>query len=376
MPFYYGISALSARERKRTIAGIGALRRGLVASGVPQRNLASTALVATWNIREFDSDRFGERIPESFYYIAEIVDHFDVVAIQEVREDLRGLKRLLAILGGWWKYVVTDVTIGSSGNGERLALVYDSRKISFSGLAGEIVLPDLKGKPALQFARTPFVCGFKAGWSSFSLCTVHVYYGTDKKDDPRRVSEIRALAKVLAARGKADPRRISEPENLVLLGDFNIFSRNDVTFQALTKAGFTIPRELQSIPGTNVDKNKHYDQIAFMARPSRFDATGKAGVFDYYQYVFREDQQREYATLIKATGGTKTGYRQWRTHQMSDHLLMWCELKIDFSDAYLDELGRGKDVERPEAAPGSLVTRAAPRKRQKKTRGFKRPRKS
>lgn len=25
----------------------------------------------------------------------------------------------------------------------------------------------------------------------------------------------------------------------------------------------------------------------------------------------------------------------WRIHQMSDHLPMWVELKIDFSDAYL-----------------------------------------
>jgi hypothetical protein len=28
-------------------------------------------------------------------------------------------------------------------------------------------------------------------------------------------------------------------------------------------------------------------------------------------------------------------YKQWRTFQMSDHFPLWVELRIDFSDAYL-----------------------------------------
>jgi hypothetical protein len=30
----------------------------------------------------------------------------------------------------------------------------------------------------------------------------------------------------------------------------------------------------------------------------------------------------------------------WRTRQMSDHLPLWVELKIDFSDRYLEKLER------------------------------------
>jgi hypothetical protein len=55
----------------------------------------------------------------------------------------------------------------------------------------------------LQFARTPFVCGFKAGWARIDLCTVHIYYGDDKPLDPRRLEEIAKLAKFLAKRAKA-----------------------------------------------------------------------------------------------------------------------------------------------------------------------------
>lgn len=337
MPFYYGLKKLPAEERVRAVRGILELRKGLNAS-VPSRNLEGTILLATWNIREFDSNAFGARTAESYYYIAEIISHFDLVAIQEVREDLSALERLCSILGSWWQYIVTDTTDGAAGNKERLAFVYDSRKVRFSGLAGELVLPPTKSQPALQFARTPFLCGFKAGWSKFTLCTVHIVYGTSKRYDPRRVNEIETLAATMAERGREEGERIGEPENVVLLGDFNIFNRKDRTFEELVKQGFTIPEELQSIPGTNVEKNKHYDQIAIMARPRRFGLTPHAGVFDFFEHVFRLDEAEEYASLVAATGGEKAGFEFWRTHQMSDHLPMWCEIRVDFSAEYLADI--------------------------------------
>jgi hypothetical protein len=33
-------------------------------------------------------------------------------------------------------------------------------------------------------------------------------------------------------------------------------------------------------------------------------------------------------------------FEQWRTWQMSDHTPLWIELKIDFTDDYLDRLAR------------------------------------
>lgn len=137
----------------------------------------------------------------------------------------------------------------------------------------------------------------------------------------------------------------------MLLGDFNIFSRDDDTYRSIVNAGFELPEALQEIPGSNVKKNKHYDQIAVMSRPERFGLTGRAGVFDFYEYVFRDHQADAYSAAIEATGGEKVGFAQWRTYQMSDHLLMWCELAIDHSTRYLKELRAGADVEAPEVTP-------------------------
>jgi len=70
------------------------------------------------------------------------------------------------------------VTLEERGNLERLAL-YDSDKVKFGGLAGELVLPDVKvdreKRPVTQMARTPFICGFTAGWTRFmgSIATPH-----------------------------------------------------------------------------------------------------------------------------------------------------------------------------------------------------------
>jgi hypothetical protein len=186
-----------------------------------------------------------------------------------------------------------------------------------------------------QFARTPYIVAFQAGWVRINLCTVHIYFGDE--GDPRllrqRRDEIAALVTSLGAR--ADAELLSDPMNSTLtavLGDFNIISKEHETMKALEQAGFVVPQKLKTIPGSNVDKNKAYDQIAFW-KPDldrgfiKVEVTG-AGVFDYYQHVYRLDQQADY------DHGT-TSFKEWRTYKMSDHLPMWIELKSDFSDEYL-----------------------------------------
>jgi hypothetical protein len=71
-------------------------------------------------------------------------------------------------------------------------------------------------------------------------------------------------------------------------------------------------------------------------------------VFNFFDYVFTEDDEQLYVSAMepgysfKSDGEPRsedkkpTYYRTyWRTHQMSDHLPMWVELKIDFSKRYL-----------------------------------------
>ena len=57
-------------------------------------------------------------------------------------------------------------------------LTPDQSPIPDEGLAPDIVVarsPD--PEVDLQFARTPFMVAFQAGWFQFNLCAVHIYYG-------------------------------------------------------------------------------------------------------------------------------------------------------------------------------------------------------
>jgi endonuclease/exonuclease/phosphatase family metal-dependent hydrolase len=347
MPLYYRLDGTTP-DGKRTAAGLLRLREQM--KEIPPKDVSDTLLLATWNIREFDSAKYGPRLEEAYYYIAEVASHFDLVAIQEVREDLKPLQKLRALLGNWWGYLVTDVTAGTAGNRERLAFVFDGRKVRLSGVAGEIVIPPVKKgnkevAPAEQLARTPYLCGFKAGWARFNLCTVHIVYGKSKPNDPARVDEIRELCQFLAARAKQD---VSREENLIILGDFNIFSRKDATMEQVTAAGFQVPKELQQLKGSNVRHDKFYDQIAFMVNDRMLESTGRAGVFDFYESVFRASGEADYLEVARqnqkqakpekklpAGKWPGKGYLDWRTYQMSDHLPMWVQLKIDFCNEYL-----------------------------------------
>lgn len=351
MPFYQDIKT-NTQQGRRTIERLLKLREQLKRE-VPQKDLEGNLLLATWNIREFGTSKYGGRREETMYYIAEIVSKFDLVAVQEVRKDLRTLKELMKILGSNWEYIFTDVTEGKPGNEERLAYVFDSRKVKFGGLAGEMVLPALETKdpetkqtiytPSKQLVRTPFMCGFKAGWTDFVLTTVHILYGKSVADDPNRIEEIRDLANAMALKAKGD---YEWSPNIILLGDFNIFSKNDDTMKAITDAGFVVPKEIQALPGSNAPKNKFYDQIAFMVRENRFETTGKAGVFDFFETVYRKEDESVYEPDMGDAYHTndkgmprkdKAGYYKtyYRTFQMSDHLPMWVEIKIDHTDSYL-----------------------------------------
>ncbi|UCE26822.1 MAG: endonuclease/exonuclease/phosphatase family protein [Candidatus Coatesbacteria bacterium] len=332
-------------ERPRVAGKLIALRDEIKKQCVPPRTASDTLLLATWNVREFGRRRpkYGRRIPESFYYIAETISAFDIVALQEVNEDLRDLKKVMGYLGHEWDFIATDITEGRSGNRERMTFVYDTRKVSFQNVAGEIVLPETKlvaGEK--QFSRTPFVVAFQSGWFKFKLCTVHIYYGTKTGVKfERRVKEIKKIGEFMAKRAKED-----DEYNYVLLGDFNIVSPECETMYALEGSGFKVPDEVRH--PTNIDENYFYDQIAFKTKEDELrlgDNRPNAGIFKFYEAVFADDEFDAYKDYIKEKETSYTRYnpekrkkyyRTWRTFQMSDHYPLWIELKIDFTRDYLD----------------------------------------
>ena len=329
-------------ERKRVIDKLITLRAQLDKE-IPQKTASNSLLLATWNIREFGDNR----MTESLYYIAEIISRFDLVAVQEVAGNKKGLEKVMAILGKNWSYIATDSTEGSAGGMECMAFLYDNNKVSFKNLAGEIVLPKTKLLNDLQFARTPFCVSFQAGWFKFNLSTVHIYYGKGSGVDPQRLKEIDAIAKFLTKRAK------KENFNYVLLGDFNINKVDGDYMKALETNGFYIPKAIKEHP-TDLGQVNHYDQIAFNLKLTKTmtvykEKEQRAGAFNFTKSVFTNEDQTLYQPLFdKKYVDNKTEKQiaqyyqsKWRTFQMSDHMPLWVELKVDFSGQYLEDLRNG-----------------------------------
>jgi endonuclease/exonuclease/phosphatase family metal-dependent hydrolase len=360
------------KERKRAIANLIRLRKQLDQT-VPAKDAEDNLLLATWNIRDFGKPKkhrrgWGERLPESWFYIAEVISRFDFVAVQEVNE-LDEWREVMQILGRNWGYIATDATDRAiGGNGERMTFVYDKRKVWFQSIAGEIVLPpkmlisaaevDVRGKKVMagsQFKRTPFIASFQSGWLKFDICTVHLYYGArsgEKLD--QRVEEIGTIAEYLGTR--AD-RALGDDRALILLGDFNIVSPEHRTMEALIDNDFVVPKVLQEKPSTGTAM--HYDQIGFKTKPEVVDYIESrstnplrcnAGVVPLFESVFTDRQFDKYSKIVrketsagkKARGKDKLrkAYKQWRTYQFSDHFPMWVRLQTDGSEAYLGRMSR------------------------------------
>ncbi|MDR1583798.1 MAG: endonuclease/exonuclease/phosphatase family protein [Prevotellaceae bacterium] len=341
MPYYQTIRKINNKEeRLRTIDRLLLLRNQLDRQ-IPRKTASDTLLLATWNIREFGDNRRTE----SLHYIAEIISRFDVIAVQEVSANLKGLEKVISLLNLNWDSFVNDSTEGSAGGGERTVFLYDKSKVSFEKTTGEIVLPENKlidGK--FQFARTPFFASFKAGWFKFNLTTVHIYYGSSSGVDKRRLEEINTIAAFLSKRAK------NEDTSYILLGDFNINKAGDVTMQALEKNGFVIPDSIKSHP-SDLGGTHHYDQIAFNMKLDTSMAVfseneQKAGAFDFTETVYTPQDlaiYRKYFSEKNTQGKTEKEIEKyylstWRTFQMSDHLPLWVELKIDFSNQYLERI--------------------------------------
>ncbi len=214
MPYYAPLKRISQKDRRRIVAGIQRLRREFDRNQFPYKKTDRSLILGTWNIRNFDDDRFnyGPRSEEAFYYIAEIISRFDVLAVQEVCEDVSPLDKVIRMLGDQYKYIMTDVTHSSlGGNRERLGFIYDRDKVKFKGIAGEIVLPEkmLISEAAghkRQFSRTPFGVEFQSGWFKFQFSTVHIFFGSNTGNTPqyeRRVKEIDAISRYLAKEARS-----------------------------------------------------------------------------------------------------------------------------------------------------------------------------
>lgn len=244
--------------------------------GLPEKREASI-VIGTFNIRELGT--IAKRSKNSWNFLKKTIERFDLIAIQEILDNLEGLEHLLTLLGDDYGMVVSDVTgvkPGSRGNAERLGYLFNWKRVKRTALASDITYDrseitrnlfdnrsefnkaweshvlklgrweeraaqkeaEGKRKPAkpaivlpkfVSFIRQPHFVSFQipalgnAKPYEFLVVNAHLLYGSNKKE---REWEFLALIEWLTVRAKqAD--RLYHP-NLLLLGDCNLDFDNNI----------------------------------------------------------------------------------------------------------------------------------------------------
>ncbi|MEL6812042.1 MAG: endonuclease/exonuclease/phosphatase family protein [Bacteroidota bacterium] len=338
---------MTEADKKRALEGLIGLKQG-INEKIPKKEVDRNILLASWNIKEFG--HLKERLPESYYYIAEIINAFDIVAIQEIKSSLDDLEIIMRLLGKDWSYVITDITEGSSGNKERFGYIFDTRRVQHSGLSGELVVsPEIIATATEldQLKRTPSITGFESGWKKFAIVGVHFHPGNDNDDQDIRKEEVRMLLEII--KEKLEKNHLWN-ENLVILGDTNLYNDNTDIVSLFTEADFIESQGLINKP-TNTSLTEAYDRI-FLNVDRYFklakDSNGleKGNVFNLYNYVLTSANRPLYhdfmlahkndpSTLDDDAAFDSYYHRYWKRNQISDHLPVWIEIEADSSPDFL-----------------------------------------
>ena len=112
--------------------------------GLPQREYGSV-LLGSFNIRKLGSSR--SRNSDTWQFLAHVCRSFDLLAVQEVMDDLSGLRRLMELLGPDFSLVVSDQTgvfPGEPGVGERLGFIYRWRAVDRMEVASDVTFDRTK----------------------------------------------------------------------------------------------------------------------------------------------------------------------------------------------------------------------------------------
>lgn len=262
---------------------IVSLRKRIIDARIPPPRDDNFRLL-TWNIR-----RFNEKEYRAIEYIAEICKNFDIIAIQEVLNDLRGLETLQSSLGKHWNFLFSE----ASDSMYRLAFAYNTNKVQFTGFASG--MSRTWGRLETKFDRVPYMVSFRINGCNFILVNTHFPFGSISK----RLEEYKQFSQYLKHFIKID----SLGADVIGCGTFNLeptairaeepifkkIQKNpNLMYEDLASNGFFIPEKIRNIK-TNLDKTKSYQSIGFQRFRDSHMKFNSCGTIDFVGAVYKRD---------------------------------------------------------------------------------------
>ncbi len=131
---------------------------------LPERR-SDSVIIGSFNIRKLGS--VSNRTAQSWEFLRNTIARFDLIAIQEIMDDLSGLEHLLELLGDDYGMVVSDVTgakPGARGNTERLGYLFNWKRVKRTALASDITFDRSEIANNLYDNRTSFSKAWSKHW--------------------------------------------------------------------------------------------------------------------------------------------------------------------------------------------------------------------
>ena len=298
--------------------------------GCPIRRTDSV-VIGSFNTLKLGKDGDGEK---RWDFLKRFASRYDLLAIQEVMDDLSGVRRLKKMLGSGFELIVSDTTgaiPGAQGLRERLAFLYRPERIELKELTSDITYDrsvvistlqqdidiwkqffvdldetnqqrELEGKDKLglsdvahpkflTFIRTPHCASFSikgrgsASPVEFLAVNAHLLYG---KGEEERTREFFALLEWLVRRAKQSERMYYK--NIVLLGDLNMdFESPESRYSDIVRLLIELNSNLltgQSAARVNFPfLNVHPNQISLFNTNARKDET-----FDHVAFFIDKNE--------------------------------------------------------------------------------------
>ena len=256
--------------------------------------------IASFNIQVFGEQKLSNS--DVVRVLADIVRHFDIVAVQEIRDEQQNLlpRFLQAINAPGLRYdYVIGPRLGRTTSKEQYAYIFNADTIEVDRRALFTV-----SDPDDLLHREPLVASFRCRRADPNLAFTFTLVNIHTDPTPQTLKEELTLLDDVFQSVRSHPRG---EDDVILLGDFNANYQQMGDLSHVPGLVFGVTTSgANKLLATNITGKAQYDNLVF-DRAATQEFLGRSGVFDFL---------REY------------NLSQTQAKLVSDHLPVWAEFSI------------------------------------------------
>lgn len=256
--------------------------------------------IASFNIQVFGEQKVSN--PDVVRILAEIVRHFDIIAVQEIRDEQQSLlpRFVEAVNAPGLRFDhMIGPRLGRTTSKEQYAYIFNTDTIEIDRRAAYTV-----ADPDDLLHREPLVASFRCRRAEPDLAFTFTLINIHTDPTPQTLREELTILDNVFQSVRSHPRG---EDDVILLGDFNANYQHMGDLNRMPNLVFAVTNSSAGkLLATNITGKAQYDNLVF-DRAATQEFLGRSGVFDFL---------REY------------NLSQAQAKLVSDHLPVWAEFSV------------------------------------------------